>query len=136
MSELIEEVKEWIEKADHDLGSAKVIYLHLPDYFDTIAFHCQQAVEKYIKAILVFNKIEFQRSHDLVYLLELLSRRIEIDEIRFKKAFTLNSFGVQIRYPNKTIKLTKDELKSAIQISEEFRAFAVDLVELEQEQNN
>ncbi len=24
--------KDWIEKADHDLGSAKVIYLHLPDY--------------------------------------------------------------------------------------------------------
>ena len=43
MSELIEEIKKWIEKADHDLGSAKVIYLHLPDYFDTIAFHCQQA---------------------------------------------------------------------------------------------
>lgn len=25
MSELIDEVKEWIEKADHDLGSAKII---------------------------------------------------------------------------------------------------------------
>jgi HEPN domain-containing protein len=49
MSELIDEVNKWIEKADHDLGSAKVIYLHLPDYFDTIAFHCQQAVEKYLK---------------------------------------------------------------------------------------
>jgi len=128
MRELIEEVKDWIEKADRDLGSAKIIFLHLPDYFDTIAFHCQQAVEKYIKTVLVFNKIEFRRSHDLVYLLDLLSRRIEIDEIRFKKAFTLNRFGVQIRYPNKTIKLTKDELESAIQISEEFRAFSVDLI--------
>ena len=39
MSEQIDNVKEWIEKADHDLGSAKVIYLHLPDYFDTISFH-------------------------------------------------------------------------------------------------
>ncbi len=130
MNEQIEIVKEWIEKADHDLGSAKIIYLHLPDYFDTIAFHCQQAVEKYLKAILVFNKIEFQRSHDLVYLLELLSRDLEIDEIRFKKAFTLNSFGVQIRYPNKIIKLTKEELESAIQISEEFRAFSVDFLGL------
>jgi len=37
MSELVNVTKEWIEKADHDLGSAKVIYLHLPDYFDTIA---------------------------------------------------------------------------------------------------
>lgn len=51
MNEPIEEIKEWIEKAYHDLGSAKIIYLHLPEYFDTIAFHCQQAVEKYIKAI-------------------------------------------------------------------------------------
>jgi len=130
MSEQIELVKEWIEKADHDLGSAKIIYLHLPDYFDTIAFHCQQAVEKYIKAILVFKKIEFQRSHDLVYLLELLSHDFEIDEIKFKKAFTLNSFGVQIRYPNKIIKLTKEELESAIHISEEFRAFSVDSIGL------
>ncbi|NOU16015.1 MAG: HEPN domain-containing protein [Bacteroidales bacterium] len=130
MSEQIEEIKEWIEKADHDLGSAKIIYLHLPDYFDTIAFHCQQAVEKYIKAILVLNKIEFLRSHDLVYLLELLSRNIEIDEAKFRKAFTLNNYGVQIRYPNKIIKLTKEELETAIQIAEEFRAFSVDLIGL------
>ena len=54
MSELIDDIKDWIEKADHDLGSAKVIYLHLPDYIDTIAFHCQQAVEKYLKAFDVF----------------------------------------------------------------------------------
>ena len=130
MNEQVEEIKEWIEKAEHDLGSAKIIYLHLPDYFDTIAFHCQQAVEKYIKAILVFYNVEFQRSHDLVYLLELLSRKIEIDESRFRKAFTLNNFGVQIRYPNKIIKLTKEELETAIQISEEFRLFSFDLIGL------
>jgi HEPN domain-containing protein len=130
MNELIEEIKEWIEKADHDLGSAKIIYLYLPDYFDTIAFHCQQAVEKYIKAILIFHKIEFQRSHDLVYLLELLSHKIEIDELKFRKAFTLNNYAVQIRYPNKIIKLTKDELEIAIQISEEFRQFSLELVGL------
>jgi len=131
MNDKIEEIKEWIEKADHDLGSAKIIYLHLPDYFDTIAFHCQQAVEKYLKAILVFYKIAFLRSHDLIYLLELLSRKIDIDESKFKKAFTLNNFGVQIRYPNKIIKLTKEELESAIQISEEFRSFSIKIIEIE-----
>ena len=96
MNEQVEEIREWIEKADHDLGSAKIIYLHLPDYFDTIAFHCQQAVEKYLKALLVYNRIEFSRSHDLVYLLELLSRKIEIDDSKFRKAFLLNNFSVQI----------------------------------------
>ena len=131
MSDQIEHIKAWISKADHDLGSAKIIYLHLPDYFDTIAFHCQQSVEKYIKAILIYYKIDFIKSHDLVYLLDLLSRKIEIDELKFKKAFTLNNFGVQIRYPNKIIKLSKDELETAIQISEEFRLFAVKSIGLE-----
>jgi HEPN domain-containing protein len=97
MKEQIENINEWIEKADHDLGSAKIIYLHLPDYFDTIAFHCQQAVEKYLKALLVFYEIDFLRSHDLIYLLELLSRKVEVEDSKFKKAFTLNGFGVQIR---------------------------------------
>ena len=130
MNEQIEKIKEWIEKADHDLGSAKIIYLYLPDYFDTIAFHCQQAVEKYIKAVLVFYNIEIQRTHDLVYLLELLSCKIEIDEDKFRKAFTLNNFGVQIRYPNKIIKLTKEELETAIQISEEFQLLSLELTGL------
>jgi len=44
MSENNRHITDWIDKADHDLGSAKLIFLHIPDYFDTIAFHCQQAV--------------------------------------------------------------------------------------------
>ena len=102
--------KEWINKADHDLDSAKLIYLHLPDYFDTIAFHCQQAVEKYLKAMLVFFDIEFQRTHNLVYLLDLLSTKLEIQEDHYDKTLLLNGLGVQIRYPDKTIFLTKEEL--------------------------
>ena len=128
MSEQIDEVKEWIEKADHDLGSAKIIYLHLPDYFDTIAFHCQQAVEKYIKAALIFYQINFLRSHDLIYLLDLLTAKIEVDDFRFKNAFALNNFSVQIRYRNKIVKLTKDEIETAIEISQEFRNFAVSII--------
>lgn len=127
MNEQVEEIREWIEKADHDLGSAKIIYLHLPDYFDTIAFHCQQAVEKYLKALLVYYRIEFSRSHDLVYLLELLSRKIEIDDLKFRKAFLLNNFSVQIRYPNKIVKLTKEEIESDVEISQEFRDFVINI---------
>ena len=32
MNEQFEDILEWIEKADHDLASAKIIYLHLPDH--------------------------------------------------------------------------------------------------------
>lgn len=124
-------MKEWIIKADHDLGSAKLIFLHIPDYFDTIAFHCQQAVEKYLKAILVFYNIEFQRTHNLVYLLELLSRSINIDEETFDKAIILNGFSVKIRYPDRIIYLSNDEIQRALIIAQEFRDFAIDQTKID-----
>jgi HEPN domain-containing protein len=130
MSGLNKLIEEWIEKADHDLGSAKLIYLHIPQYFDTIAFHCQQATEKYLKAILHYYDVEFQRSHNLVYLLDLLSQKIDIPEEVYNKAILLNGFSVQIRYPDNTIHLTKEELETAIQISQEFREMAVKTVGL------
>lgn len=123
-------LKEWIDKADHDLGTAKLIFLHIPDYFDTIAFHSQQSVEKYIKAILVYNDIEFPRTHNLIYLLDLCSSKIEITEDRYDKAILLNGFSVQIRYPDKTIYLSKEELEVSIAIAQEFRDFAVKTIEL------
>jgi HEPN domain-containing protein len=132
MSEPNKNIHLWIEKADHDLGSAKIIYLHLPQYFDTIAFHCQQAVEKYLKAILVHLEIEFLKSHNLVYLLDLLSKKMVIEENIYDKAIQINSFGVQIRYPNEIIHLSKEELESAIEIADGFKDFAVKTIGIEE----
>ena len=131
MNAQIEAVKPWIEKADHDLGSAMIIFLHLPEYFEIVAFHCQQAVEKYIKALLVYHQVGFLKSHDLLYLLDALSGSIEIDESRFKRAFILNNFSVQIRYPNSIVKLTANDLETAINIADEFRRFTLQAVGLE-----
>lgn len=130
MSEPNQITKEWIEKADHDLGSAKLIYLHIPQYFDTIAFHCQQATEKYLKAMLNYYGVEFQRSHNLVYLLDLLSQKIATPDEVYDKAILLNGFSVQIRYPDNKTHLTKEELEFAIQISQEFREMAIKTVGL------
>ena len=90
----------WMQRAEHDLGTAKITYLHLPQYYDTIAFHCQQTVEKCMKAMLVFYDIQFIRTHNLVYLLTLLADKIEIAEELQQNAILLNSFSVEIRYPN------------------------------------
>jgi HEPN domain-containing protein len=128
MNEKNESINEWIDKADHDLGSAKLIYLHIPHYFDIIAFHCQQATEKYLKAILVHFNIEFQRSHNLIYLLDLLSCQINIDEQTYDKAIMLNGFSVQIRYPDKSIYLTKEEIETSIHVAQYFRDLAINTI--------
>ena len=124
----IEIIREWIDKADHDLGSAKLIFLHIPEYFDTIAFHCQQATEKYLKAMLVFYGVDLQRTHNLVYLLDLLSQKFFLSEDIYDKAILLNGFSVQIRYPDKSIYLTKEELETSITITQEFRDLAIKII--------
>ena len=60
MKEKIDIVISWIEKGDHDLGTAQVTFLYIPNFRDTIAFHCQQSVEKYLKAFLLFNDTGLQ----------------------------------------------------------------------------
>lgn len=38
MSGQVDEIKKWITKGDHDLGTAKITYLHIPEYLDTVTF--------------------------------------------------------------------------------------------------
>ena len=61
-------VQEWLKKAKQDLDSAKFLSKMKPLPKDIIGFHCQQAVEKCLKAFLVLHDIEPPRSHDLLYL--------------------------------------------------------------------
>ena len=62
MNDKIEVIRDWIYQADRDLGSVIIIFQHIPRYFETVAFHCQQAVEKYIKGLLVFYDSQFKKT--------------------------------------------------------------------------
>jgi HEPN domain-containing protein len=39
--------REWMHKAEHDIGMAELALGNKPEYTDAICFHCQQAAEKY-----------------------------------------------------------------------------------------
>ena len=123
MSVSDERLKDWIEKGDHDLGTAIVINQHIPDYSDTLAFHCQQATEKYIKCLLEKNAIPFKKSHDLRYLLDLLDEAISIESGLYEKVMKLNAFGIEIRYPDSIFDLSKKEREEAVEIAKDFRDF-------------
>jgi len=40
---------------------------------EIVGFHCQQAVEKYLKVLLTFYQIEFPKTHEIERLLALVS---------------------------------------------------------------
>ncbi|MCC6274263.1 MAG: HEPN domain-containing protein, partial [Leptospiraceae bacterium] len=69
----------WISKANHDLTNAEIILESNRDDlpFNTVCFHCQQSVEKYLKAFLVFHCKEFPPTHNIA---NLISRCMDIDK--------------------------------------------------------
>jgi HEPN domain-containing protein len=74
MDEKLELVREWLTKAMLDLKAARTISENVPQYLDGAAFHCQQAVEKAIKALLTLHDQRFGKTHDLELLAFALSR--------------------------------------------------------------
>ena len=116
----------WIEKADHDLGTALITYKYIPKYKDTIAFHCQQAVEKYLKAYIIKLGLSLKRTHDLVHLLEMINQKDKVNQSYFEKVFELQDYAVEIRYPENRIELTNEDLNSAICIAKDIRKWILE----------
>lgn len=116
-------VTQWIVKGDHDLGTAKITYAYIPEFLDTITFHCQQSIEKYIKAFLIFHSKNFKYTHDLVYLIEI---SLTIDhgfESFIDSLIEIQSYAVEVRYPNETIYLTTEKVENALLVAKSMRDF-------------
>jgi len=95
---LPEIAKEWIEKAEEDYGFA-CASIESTNYFAQVCFHFQQAAEKYLKAFVVANKLEFRAVHNLLELLETCKQKeTGIKELEQACHF-LNPFYIDTRYP-------------------------------------
>jgi HEPN domain-containing protein len=111
-------IANWLTKAEHDLTTAHLVFNHLPDYRDTVAFHCQQAVEKLLKAYLIHLSVVFRRSHDLIYLLDLIDQPDVFTIDDYDQLARLQDYAVEIRYPNDTIFLDQADVQDALAIAD------------------
>jgi HEPN domain-containing protein len=68
-------VEQWISKAELDYEAGSRLVNQAGPLREIVAFHCQQAVEKYLKAFLVRHQVEFPKTHNLEQLLDLLFPR-------------------------------------------------------------
>jgi len=62
----------FLAKGEQDLAAARVLAQNPDMADDIIGFHCQQAVEKCLKAVLVVKCVEFRKTHDLMELMQML----------------------------------------------------------------
>jgi len=92
-------LKNWLFRANKDIAVIENLSGSEPElYASTICFHAQQAVEKFLKAFLVYYDIDFPKTHDLDFLL-LECKKIN-DKIFDIDLGSLTDFGVSIRYPD------------------------------------
>lgn len=86
-----------LNKAKEDFEAAKNL-AKLPDFSEEIVlFHCQQAIEKALKAYLDSKKTSFPKTHDLEMLISMcINHDSSFNEIGF--ATTLTPYAVEIRY--------------------------------------
>ena len=66
---------------------------------ESVAFHCQQAAEKYLKASLVWRQVEFPKTHSIGQLLDLVSAVTQELAAVLADTVSLTPFGADIRYP-------------------------------------
>jgi HEPN domain-containing protein len=100
------ETRRWVKKAESDLRVARN-ESNLPDpEKDAVSFHCQQAAEKYLKALLCELGRPIPRTHDLDKLLVLLLphnralaplRRILVSLSRFAVDYRYQGFSTSTR---------------------------------------
>jgi HEPN domain-containing protein len=123
-----DEVKAWLQKASSDLFSAEILLDHDPPVPETAAFHCQQAVEKTLKALLVWLKIPFEKVHSLTYLLDLGEAECPgLTSLR-ESVEVLAPYAVEIRYPGEILEISPFEAGKALDTAKEVWRFVLELL--------
>jgi HEPN domain-containing protein len=97
-TQLREYILAWMQKATNDLMSAERLIDIEPMILDSACFHCQQAIEKSLKAFLCYHSKDIVRTHDISYLLNDCAK---IDPVFGTiNPLNINEFAVSIRYPD------------------------------------
>lgn len=118
-------IREWIEKAEGDFVVATTLLRpRRHPVYDSVCFHSQQAIEKYMKAVLLEAGIEFEFTHVLPKLLDQLITINPMWDAFRESAKLLSNYGVRFRYPGSSAdrEMARDAVAAAKFIRTPLRA--------------
>ena len=87
-------VRQWLDKASAEFSAAEHLSGQSQQFGAIVAFHCQQAAEKFLKGFLVRHQIEFPKTHDIARLLHSAQGSIRTANL-LSDADQLYPFGVE-----------------------------------------
>jgi HEPN domain-containing protein len=110
--------REWTSKGDNDLKNAvHTLKLGKDCPTDTVCFHAQQCVEKYLKAFLVALEKPFPRTHDVESLISLMPKDIRLG-LTVEEQRRLTEYATVLRYPGPYEAIPLTEAKQAVKLAQ------------------
>lgn len=109
----------WLKKAKDDLRGAEIDLSAVPPLLGDAMFHCQQAVEKALKAFLTWHDHSFRKTHDLV---EVGMQCAKLDpslEDLLRRAAPLTEYAWKFRYPGDVEEPSHTEAEGALALAKE-----------------
>lgn len=121
--DVLRKVRQWAERADEDLRMARYALTMEDAPYRLIAYHAQQCAEKYLKAYLVAEGIDFPYTHNIARLLELCNEHGGAMK-DLADAEELTPFAVTARYPGEDEEVSRNDANRVLDIADHVRQTA------------
>jgi HEPN domain-containing protein len=111
----------WAAYAESDFQAAKRMLRGKNKFPNIGCYHAQQSAEKYLKALMIANGMDFPKIHNLRRLQDMLESTGVVVPVDPDMLDVLNVGAIQARYPGDPLSL--EEAKEAIKIAKDVRKF-------------
>jgi HEPN domain-containing protein len=119
--EVVEVLRQWVRKAENDLEAVRrIMVVEEGCPCDTACFHCQQAIEKYLKALLTLAGVPALHTHDLEKLLALLPLDLQLS-VPVTSLVAINPYAVQVRYADDWREPSRSDAIQALALAQQVR---------------
>lgn len=125
-----EEARRWLQHAERDVAAAGRAIAVPPPLVDIAAYHCQQAAEKLLKALLVAAAVRPRKTHDLDFLADEVvavwpALAPLAEPLRYCTAW---GFAYRYPLPEDEPMPTVEEIRLTLDRVEELRQVVLDLI--------
>jgi len=117
---LVSNTREWLVRAKEDLANAQHDLAATPPFVRDALFHCQQVVEKAMKALLTWHDSAFRKTHNLEELGELCTRIDGSLATAIEDVTPLTDYAARFRYPGAPWEPTLQEAQESIELARTF----------------
>jgi len=115
-----EVVRQWRAKALNDWTTVEILMKSEQCPAESVCFHCQQYVEKLLKALLTQEGVEAPKTHDLRRLIQLAHPFIPELFSLVEPSDILTVHSVQTRYPDEFYEIDVIELNEVVELAKKF----------------